>query len=176
MYTGIETANMITPIAALITWGLSFAGVNKYVKSHSTQTDNGFYTLFAIFVSLAVAIAVAASSKLLIVQTSPADMSLATSANIILAIAVVIIWGISFIGITRYLKSHFAQYDNGFYMLLSTAASLAVAIVAVVAGSKLLIVQTAPARYEFGNICEHRIGNSSGDNLGYILYRYNQIL
>ena len=145
MYAGMETANMITPIAALITWGLSFAGVNKYVRSHSTQTDNGFYTLFAIFASLAVAIAVAASSNLLIMQTAPADMSLVTSANIILAIAAVIIWGISFIGITRYLKSHLAQHDNGFLSLLSTAASLAVAIVAVTVGSKLLIVQNAPA-------------------------------
>ena len=144
MYAGIETANMITPIAALITWGLSFAGVNKYVKSHSTHDDNGFYMLFSIFVSLAVAIAVAASSKLLIVQTAPVGMGLATSANVIMAIAVVIIWGTSFVGITRYMKSHSVQYDNGFYMLLSAAASLAVAIVAAVAGSKLLIVQTAP--------------------------------
>src|SRR5512137_2619839 len=109
MYAGIETANMIIPIAALITWGLSFAGVNKYVKSHSTRTDNGFYTLFSIFVSLAVAIAVAASSKLLIMQTAPDDMGLVSSANIILAIAAAIIWGISFIGITRYMKSHVAQ-------------------------------------------------------------------
>ncbi len=144
MYAGIETANMITPIAALITWGLSFAGVNKYVKSHSTHDDNGFYMLFSIFVSLAVAIAVAASSKLLIVQTAPVGMGLATSANVLMAIAVVVIWGTSFVGITRYMKSHSVQYDNGFYMLLSAAASLAVAIVAAVAGSKLLMVQTAP--------------------------------
>jgi len=145
MYAGIETANMITPIAALITWGLSFAGVNKYVRSHSTQTDNGFYTLFAIFASLAVAIAVAASSNLLIMQTAPADMSLVTSENIVLAIAAVIIWGISFIGINRYMKSHFAQHDdNGFHSLLSTAASLVVAIVAVTVGSRVSMMQTAP--------------------------------
>ena len=144
MYAGIETANMITPIAALITWGLSFAGVNKYVKSHSTHDDNGFYMLFSMFVSLAVAIAIAASSKLLIVQTAPIGMGVATSANVIMAMAVVIIWGTSFVGITRYMKSHSFQYDNGFYMLLSAAASLAVAIVTAVAGSKLLIVQTAP--------------------------------
>jgi TctA family transporter len=144
MYAGIETTNMITPIAAFITWGLSFSGVNKYVRSHSTRTDNGFYTLFSIFVSLAVAIAVAASSNLLILQTAPSDLSYATSANIILAIAAVIIWGISFIGITRYIESHFAQHDNGFYLLLSTAASLAVAIVAVAVGSRISMIQTSP--------------------------------
>ena len=122
MYTGIETADMITPTAALITWGLSFAGVNKYVKSHLTQTDNGFYMLFSIFVSLALAMLVAASSKLLIVQTAPTDMGLATSANVILAIAAVIVWGVFFIGINRYMKSHFGQHDNGFHVLISTAA------------------------------------------------------
>lgn len=55
MYTGIESAKIITSIAALITWGLSLARINKYVKSHSTHDDNGFYVLFSIFVSLAVA-------------------------------------------------------------------------------------------------------------------------
>ena len=61
MYAGIETASVITSLAALTSWGLSFAGVNKYLRRHSTHKDNGFYMLFSIFVSLAVAIA--ASSR-----------------------------------------------------------------------------------------------------------------
>jgi len=150
MYAGIETAEMMTPIAALIAWGLSFVGINKYVRSHSTQTDNGFYTLFSIFVSIAVAIAVAASSKLLIVQTAPNDMSLATTSTIMLAIAAVVIWGISFIGISRYMKSHFAQRDNGFHMLVSTAVSLGATIVAVAAARLIMTTQTAPAELGSG--------------------------
>ena len=145
MYAGIETTSVIASLAALTSWGLSFAGVNKYLRRHSTHEDNGFYMLFSIFVSLAVAIAVAAGSKLLMVQTASSGMGLVTTANIILAIAVMIIWGISFLGITRHLKNHSTQKDNGFLMLLSTAASLAVAIVAAAAGSKLLTMQTAPS-------------------------------
>ena len=109
MYAGIETASVIASIAALISWGLSFVGVNKYLRTHSTHDDNGFYMLFSIFVSLAVAIAVAAGSKLLMVQTASFGMGLVTAANIILAIAVMIIWGISFLGITRHLKNHSTQ-------------------------------------------------------------------
>ncbi|UEC40777.1 hypothetical protein, partial [Methanothrix sp.] len=82
MYAGIETASIITSIAALTGWGLSFAGVNKYLRSHSTHDDNGFYMLFSIFASLAVAIAVAAGSKLLMVQTAPSGMRLMTTADI----------------------------------------------------------------------------------------------
>ncbi|MCX6678188.1 MAG: DUF1646 family protein [Methanothrix sp.] len=145
MYAGIETASVIASIAALISWGLSFAGVNRYLRMHSTHDDNGFCMLFSIFVSLAVAIAVAAGSKLLMVQTASSGMGLLTTANIIQAIAVMIIWGISFLGITRHLKNHSTQTDNGFLMLLSTAASLAVAIAAAAAGSKLLMMQTAPS-------------------------------
>jgi predicted cation transporter/uncharacterized protein (DUF486 family) len=145
MYAGIETTSVIASIAALISWGLSFAGINKYLKMHSTHDDNGFYMLFSIFVSLAVAIAVAAGSKLLMVQTAPSSMGLVTAANIILAIAVMIIWGISFLGITRHLKNHSTKKDNGFLILLSTAASLAVAIAAAAAGSRLLAMQTAPS-------------------------------
>ena len=145
MYAGIETASVITLIAALTSGGLSFAGVNKYLRSHSTHDDNGFYMLFSIFVSIAVAIAVAASSKLLMVQTATSGMGLVTTASIILAIAVMIIWGIFFLGATRLLKSHSAQTDNGFYVLLSAAVSLAMAIAAVAASSKLLMVQTAPS-------------------------------
>ncbi len=135
MYAGIETASIIASIAALTSWGLSFAGVNKYLRSHSTHDDNGFYMLFSIFASLAVAIAVAAGSKLLMVQTAPSG---------ILAIAVVLIWGISFVGITRRLKLHSTQADNGFIMLLSTATSLAVAIASAAAGRELLKMQTSP--------------------------------
>jgi len=145
MYAGIETASIIPPVATLITWGLSFAGVNKYLKSHSTHEDyNGFHMLFSIFVGLALAIAVAIASKLLMAQTTPIDMGLATTADIITAIAVMIIWGISFIGITRYMKSHSTQYDNGFYMLFSIFVSLALAIAAATI-SRFLIVQTSAA-------------------------------
>ncbi|MCX6676426.1 MAG: DUF1646 family protein [Methanothrix sp.] len=145
MYAGIETTSVITSIAALTSWGLSFAGVNKYLRSHSTHDDNGFYMLFSIFVSLAVAIAVAAGSRLMMVQTASSGMGLVTTANIILAVAVMIIWGISFLGVTRHLKSHSTKKDNGFIMLLSAAASLVVAIAAAAAGSRLLMVQTAPS-------------------------------
>ena len=107
MYAGIETASIIASIAALTSWCLSFAGVNRYLKSHSTHEDNGFYMLFSIFVSLAVAIAVAASSKLLMVQTAPSGMRLVTTADIILAIVVMIIWGISFRGLNLELEIAF---------------------------------------------------------------------
>jgi predicted cation transporter len=145
MYAGIETASAITSIAALTGWGLSFAGVNKYMRSHSKHDDNGFYMLFSIFVSLAVAIAVAAGSKLLMLQTASSDMGLVTAANIILAIAVMIIWGISFLGVARHLKEHSTKKDNGFLMLLSAAASLAIAMAAAAVGRKLLMMQTAPS-------------------------------
>ncbi|WP_334102823.1 hypothetical protein, partial [Methanothrix soehngenii] len=137
MYAGIETASIIASIAALTSWGLSFAAINKYLRSHATHDDNGFYMLFSIFASLAVAIAVAAGSKLLMVQTAPSSMRLVTTADIILAIAVVLIWGISFVAITRHLKSHSTQADNGFYILFSTATSLAVAIASAAAGSEI---------------------------------------
>jgi len=144
MYAGIETTSVITSIAALTGWGLSFAGVNKYLRSHSTRDDNGFFMLFSTFVSLAVAIAVAAGSKLLMVQTASSDMGLVTTGTIVLVVAVMIIWGISFLGITRHLKSHSTKTDNGFYVLLSAGASLVVAIAAAAFGSWLLTVQTAP--------------------------------
>jgi predicted cation transporter len=145
MYAGIETASVITSIAALTGWGLSFAGVNKYLRSHSTHDDNGFYMLFSIFAGLAVAIAVAAGSKLLMAQTASSGMGLVTTANIILVITVVIIWGISFLGLTRHLRSHSTQKDNGFIMLLSAAASLAVAIASAAVGSELLKMQNSPS-------------------------------
>ena len=145
MYSGIETSTVITSIAAFTGWGLSFAGVNKYLRSHSTHEDNGFYMLFSIFVSLAVAIAAAAGSKLLMTQTAPSDMGLVTTANIALAIAVVAIGGISFVGLTRHLRSHSTKKDNGFIILLSTAASLVVAIVAAAFGRRVLMMQTAPS-------------------------------
>ncbi|MFZ3050578.1 MAG: hypothetical protein WA106_07260, partial [Methanothrix sp.] len=144
MYAGIETASIIASIAALASWGLSFAVINKYLRSHATHDDNGFYMLFSIFASLAVAIAVAAGSKLLMVQTAPSGMRLVTTADIILAMAVVLIWGISFVSITRHLRSHSTQKDNGFIMLLSAAASLAAAIASAAVGSELLKIQTSP--------------------------------
>ena len=145
MYAGIETASIIASIAALTSWGLSFAAINKYLRSHATHDDNGFYMLFSIFASLAVAIAVAAGSKLLMVQTAPTGMRLVTTADIILAIAVVLIWGISFVAITRHLKSHSTQADNGFYILFSTATSLAVAIASAAAGSEILKMLNSPS-------------------------------
>lgn len=147
MYAGLETASVITSIAALASWGLSFAGVNKYLKSHShsTHDDNGFYMLFSIFASLAVAISVAAGSKLLMSQTAPSGMVLVTTDTIVLAIAVMLIWGISFLGITRYLKSHATKKDNGFIILLSAAGSLAAAIASAAAGNRLLMFQTTPS-------------------------------
>jgi len=150
MYAGIEIASIIASIAALTSWGLSFAVINKYLRSHATHDDNGFYMLFSIFASLAVAIAVAAGSKLLMVQTAPSGMRLVTTADIILAIAVLLIWGVSFVGITRHLKSHSTQADNGFYMLLSAAASLAVAIAAAAAASRIPMLQTAPVNLGYG--------------------------
>ncbi|GAB6265150.1 MAG: hypothetical protein STSR0001_05940 [Methanothrix sp.] len=150
MYAGIETASIIASIAALTSWGLSFAAINKYLRSQATHDDNGFYMLFSIFASLAVAIAVAAGSKLLMVQTAPSGMRLVTTADIILAIAVVLIWGVSFVGMTRHLKSHSTQADNGFYMLLSAAASLAVAIAAAAAANRISMLQTATVNLGYG--------------------------
>ena len=142
----VTTANIILAIAVMIIWGISFLGITRHLKNHSTQTDNGFLMLLSTAASLAVAIAAAAAgSRLLMMQTAPSGMGLLTTANITLAIAVVAIWGISFVGITRHLKNHSTQTDNGFLMLLSTAASLAVAIVAAAVGSRLLMVQTAPS-------------------------------
>jgi len=143
MYGGLETASVIASIAAFTGWGLSFAGVNKYLRSHSTHKDNGFYMLFSIFVSLAVAIAAAAGSKMLMMQTTPSGMGLVTGSNIALAVAVVAVWGISFLGLTRHLRSHSTKKDNGFIILLATAASLVVAIVAAAAASRLLTMQPA---------------------------------
>jgi hypothetical protein len=38
----LTTANIVLAIAVLAVWGISFVGINKYLKNHSTQTDNGF--------------------------------------------------------------------------------------------------------------------------------------
>ena len=111
----------------------------------------GFTCLLSAAASLAVAIAAAATgSRLLMMQTAPSGMGLLTTANIILAIAVVAIWGISFVGITRHLKNHSTQTDNGFYVLLSAAASLAVAIVAAAAGSRISMLQTPSVNLGLG--------------------------
>ncbi len=150
MYTGIESADIMASIAALIAWGLSFAVVNKYVRSHAKQDDNGFYVLFSIFVSIAVAIAVAAGSKLMMAQTAQAGMGLETTTNLMTAMVAAVIWIISFVGITRYMKSRSPKYDNGFYVLFSAAASLAVAIVAAAAGSWISMGQSAPADLGYG--------------------------
>jgi predicted cation transporter len=83
-------------------------------------------------------------------QTAPSGVDLLTTANITLAIAVVAIWAISFVGLTRHLKSHSTQKDNGFYVLLSAAASLVVAIAAAAAASRISLIQTLPANLGYG--------------------------
>ena len=125
MYAGIEAGTAIPSIAALASWGLSFFGINRYLQEHEAEhcarPDNGFYMLLSIFVSIAVAIAVAGASKLLLVQTASSEIGQLTAAKAAIAIAVVIIWGISFLGIARYMKSHSNREDNGFLILLSGA-------------------------------------------------------
>ena len=142
----VTTADIILAIVVMIIWGISFVGITGYIKSHSTQADNGFIMLLSAAASLVMAIAAAAfGSELLKMQNSPSAMGLMTTTNIALAIAVVAIWAVSFVGVTRHLKSHSTQTDNGFYMLLSAAASLAVAIASTTVGSELLKMQTSPS-------------------------------
>jgi predicted cation transporter len=73
-----------------------------------------------------------------------------TTANITVAVAVVAIWAITFVGITRHLKSLSTQTDNGFYVLLSATASLVVAIAAAAVGSRISMLQTPYIDLGFG--------------------------
>jgi predicted cation transporter len=138
MFAGLEAASVIPSIATVIGWGLSFVGVNKYMKSRGAHYDNGFPMILTVLVSVAVGIlAAAVTGKLFAAPTPPIE-----TGTIVTAMAVVIVWGASFLGIHRYIKSHAAQYDNGFYMMLTVAASLAVAIAAAAAASMLSAAPT----------------------------------
>ena len=150
MYTGIEAGTAIPSIAALGGWGLSFFGMNRYLQGHKaghgTRPDNGFYMLLSIFVSLAVGIGAAASASLLMAQPSAASGVQVTGRTIVTAIAVVVLWGISFLGISRHMLSRRhedRERDNGFIILLSAAASLAVAVAAAAVASSLPSLQSA---------------------------------
>jgi len=150
MYTGIEAGTAIPSIAALGGWGLSFFGMNRYLQGHKaghgTRPDNGFYMLLSIFVSLAVGIGAAASASLLMAQPSAASGVQVTGRTVVTAIAVVVLWGISFLGISRRMLSRHhedRERDNGFIILLSAAASLAVAVAAAAVASSLQSLQSA---------------------------------
>lgn len=148
MYTGIETASVISSIAAVISWGLSFLGVHKYMRTHATKYDNGFPMILSVLVSVAVGILAATAANSILTGQSgaaPVEMDL-----VLTAIAVAAIWGVSFLGIHRYIRSHATRYDNGFYMILSVTASLAVAIAAAAAISRLSTIQTPSAGFGYG--------------------------
>jgi predicted cation transporter len=81
---------------------------------------------------------------------SPSTIGLMTTTNIALAVAIVATWAVSFVAITRHLKSHSTHADNGFYMLLSAAASLAVAIASAAAASRISMLQTATVNLGYG--------------------------
>ncbi len=108
--------------------------------------DNGFYLLLSCAASLAVAIiASAVASRILIGETASAGTYLVTTANVITTLVAVILWSISFVGMTRHLKSHYGNKHTGSYLLLSCAASLAVAIIAASVASRILMGETASA-------------------------------
>ncbi|MDD4487720.1 MAG: hypothetical protein PHD34_03505, partial [Methanothrix soehngenii] len=106
----MTTANITLAITVVIIWGISFLGLSRHLISHSTQKDNGFIMLLSAATSLAVAIAsAAAGSEILKMLNSPSAMDLMTTANIALAVAIVATWAVSFVAITRHLKSHSTQ-------------------------------------------------------------------
>jgi len=108
--------------------------------------DNGFYMLISCAASLAVAIiAAAVTSRILMGDTASAGTYLVTTANVITTLVAVILWSISFVGMTRHLKSHYGNKHTGFYLLISCAASLAVAIIAAAVASRILMGETASA-------------------------------
>ncbi|HNX40028.1 MAG TPA: DUF1646 family protein [Methanothrix sp.] len=148
MYAGIEAGAAIPSIAALASGGLSFFGIKRYLQEHKaehcTRPDNGFYMLLSIFVSLAVAIGAAAASKLLMTQTVAPPGAVLTAGGVTVAIVVMIIWGLSFLGISRHMKSHRPENhekDNGFIILLSAGSSLVVAIAAAALIGSLPAIQ-----------------------------------
>jgi predicted cation transporter len=146
MYAGLEASSVIPSIATVAGWGLSFVGVHKYMKSRGAHYDNGFPMILTVLVSVAVGIlAAAVASKLIIAPTPPIDIG-----TVVMAIAVVLIWGVSFVGIHRYIKSRAIQYDNGFYMMLTVAASLVVAIAVAAAASKMATLELPSAGLGYG--------------------------
>jgi hypothetical protein len=106
------------------------------------DTSTGLYLLISCAASLAVAIiAAAVTNWILMGETASAGTYLVT-ANMIAALVAVVLWSISFVGMTRYLKPHFG---NGLYLLISCAASLAVAIIAAAVTNWILMGETASA-------------------------------
>ena len=88
-------------ILAEDTFGVRILDVEKM------DTINDFYVLFSVGVSSAVAIVAAAvGSRFLMGEAASVGTYLATTANVITALAVAILWSISFVGIIIYLKSH----------------------------------------------------------------------
>ncbi len=70
------------------------------------DTTSPFHVLLSITASLALAIiAIAVGSRILEAKTTSAGTYLATTANVTMALALVILWGISLVSIFRYLKS-----------------------------------------------------------------------
>ncbi|GEM_PF-27518 len=150
MYTGMETANVITSIATVISWGLSFIGVHRYMRSYAHHYDNGFPMILSVLVSVGVGILAATASSMLLTGRAgllPLDMSLAMT-----AIAVVVIWGISFVGIYRYIRSHAPHYDNGFAMILSVLVGVGAGILAATAASNISTIKAALQPPEIGMV------------------------
>ena len=107
---------------------------------------NPFYMLISVGASIAVAIiAAAVTSRILMGETVSAGTYLVTTANVITTLVAVILWSISFVGMTRHLKSHYGNKHAGFYLLISCAASLAVAIIAAAVAGRILMGETASA-------------------------------
>ena len=76
--------------------------------------DNGFYLLISCAASLAVAIiAASVASRILMGETASAGTYLVISANVITSLVAIILWSISFVGMTRYLKSHYGNKQGG---------------------------------------------------------------
>jgi len=84
----------------------------------------------------------------LMAETSVSSAAGLTAGDATVAIAVMIIWGLSFLGISRHMKSRRHENherDNGFIILLSGAASLVVAIAAVALAGRLPALREASA-------------------------------
>jgi len=108
--------------------------------------DNGFCALISCTASLAVAIiAASVTSRILMGETVSAGTYWVTTANVITTLVAVILWSISFVGITRHLKSYYGNKHTGSYLLISCAASLAVAIIAASVASRILTGETVSA-------------------------------
>jgi hypothetical protein len=70
------------------------------------KKTGSFHVLLSIAASLAFAIvAIAAGGRILVLETTSAGAYLATAANVTIALALVILWGLSLGVIFRYIKS-----------------------------------------------------------------------